>query len=72
MTENNCPERIQISGTTGRNLIHKPSIGFLQGGSWIRLHQPWSLGAKGTECAAERTFRCLKICIGVFEVGHFT
>lgn len=55
MTENNHPESILISGTTGRNLIHKPSIGGLSGGSWIPLRPVMEPGCEGCEgcCGAD-------------------
>lgn len=67
MTKNDYPESILIGESTIRNLNCGLSVRPTQGFRRLGMRKPT---APNTNRAAEWTFRCLKICIGMFEVGH--
>lgn len=68
MTQNYHTESILINGMTVRNLIHDFSIWGPSGVSWILL--PPSYGARVQNVLRSGRSVVLKICIGMFEVGH--
>lgn len=68
MTQNYHPESILISGMTARNLIHEFSI-WGPSGAFVDSITP-SYGARVQNVLRSGRSVVLKICIGMFEVGH--